>query len=95
MYRWFAAHPEVISIFPSYKGLTVEQIKAQKLARLKEHGTNIFNSITEIAGALNDEAKLNALLEKNVKLHVPHKPNISAAVYNVRLRPYFKTILTI
>ena len=82
-YRWFTARPEVIDIFPSYKGLTATQVKEQKLARLKEHGTNIFKAITAVAGALNDEAKLTQLLEQNTTLHTPHKPNISAAVYTV------------
>ena len=86
MLRWFTKHPEVISIFPSYKGNTVDQLKANKMPRLKEHGKHIFAAITGVATALKDEAKFNALLQDNVKLHVPHKPNIDATVYKVRMR---------
>ena len=83
MIRWFTKHPEVISIFPSYKGNTIDQLKANKMTRLKQHGKHIFDAITGVATALGDEAKLDALLKANVEIHVPHKPNIDAATYNV------------
>ena len=83
MIRWFTKHPEVISIFPSYKGNTIDQLKANKMTRLKQHGKHIFDAITGVATAFGDEAKLDALLKTTVEIHVPHKPNIDAVTYNV------------
>ena len=83
MHSWFTKHPEVINIFPTYKGFAIDQIKALKMEHLKTLGTIIFSAIASIIQALSDDAKLTQLLEQNKKLFIQYKPNISAFSFNV------------
>ena len=83
MCSWFNAHPDVIDIFPTNEGLTIDQIKSQKMDYLKKHGTHVFKAIAAIAQALNDETKLTQLLEQKTTVHSPHKPKISEASFKV------------
>ena len=65
----FGTHPEVLYLFPSFKGLTVKEVLRSRALQL--HGKEVMRALENAVVSLNDVEKLTQYL---INLGERHRP---------------------